>query len=179
MDKWPRSFLYKKEGHIYKRRAKMPVKKTRNRFFFCALVIFSFIVLLPSTTTISVGTKAVGQEEKTEQLNNQENEQKQEIVDPKPTHEEVGKATYYSPGPKGKKLALTAAHKTLKRGTIVRVEPIGRPDYQTIEVEITDRLPNIPVNKGIVIDLDKKAAIAMSPKFIRAGKISVKITVIE
>ena len=48
---------------------------------------------------------------------------------------------------------LTAAHKTLPFGTIVRVKNLG--NGQTVKVRINDRGPFV---KGRIIDLSEKAA---------------------
>ncbi len=96
-----------------------------------------------------------------------------------PEQTEIGIATYYGGAPRGKKLVLTAAHKFLPRGTILRVESLEGPHFKTIEVEISDRMPDWPVNRGRVIDLAKKSAIAMNPTFIRKGVLKVKLTVIS
>lgn len=92
---------------------------------------------------------------------------------------ETGIATYYDGAPRGKKLELTAAHKFLPRGTILRVESLEGPHFKTIEVEISDRMPDWPVNRGRVIDLAKKSAIAMNVAFIRKGVLKVKLIVIS
>ncbi|HRY60036.1 MAG TPA: septal ring lytic transglycosylase RlpA family protein [Patescibacteria group bacterium] len=92
---------------------------------------------------------------------------------------EVGVAKYYDGAPKGKKRELTAAHKSLPKGTIVRVESLESGDFKTIEVEINDCLPDTPASRGTVIDLAKQSAIAMNPAFIRKGVLKVKLTVIE
>jgi rare lipoprotein A len=75
---------------------------------------------------------------------------------------ERGLASWYGPGFHGKKTAsgekfnmyaLTAAHKSLPLGTIVRVKSIG--SGKEVTVRINDRGPFTP---GRVIDLSKAAA---------------------
>lgn len=75
---------------------------------------------------------------------------------------ESGKASYYANSFNGKKTAsgetfnnkkLTAAHKTLPFGTVVRVT--NTSNGKTVKVTITDRGPFV---KGRVIDLTEKAA---------------------
>lgn len=76
------------------------------------------------------------------------------------------KASWYGPGFHGRKTAsgerfnqnaMTAAHKTLKFGTIVRVTYKGR----SVTVRINDRGP---FTKGRTIDLSKAAARAIGCK---------------
>lgn len=75
---------------------------------------------------------------------------------------EQGYASWYGPGFQGKTTAsgerynmhhLTAAHRTLPFGTMVRVENLETG--QSIDVRINDRGPFV---KGRIIDLSKKAA---------------------
>jgi hypothetical protein len=146
------------------------------------IAIFSLliVVLHAPKEDSSVKVLAAGKGEKIEDILIGLKDRK-EIPPPKPAFTETGKATYYDYKVTGKKRELTAAHKYLPRGTILKVEAIG-PEagtYQTIEVEVNDRLPNILANEGTVIDLTKKAAIAMNPKFVSRGKISVRLTEIK
>ena len=76
------------------------------------------------------------------------------------SHAEKVKASWYGPGFHGRKTAsgerfnqnaMTAAHKTLKFGTLVRVTYKGR----SVTVRINDRGP---FTKGRTIDLSKAAA---------------------
>ena len=75
---------------------------------------------------------------------------------------ETGKASYYAGGFIGKETAngetfkknkLTAAHKTLPFGTIVKVKNLT--NGKTVKVRINDRGPIV---KGRIIDLSWKAA---------------------
>lgn len=75
---------------------------------------------------------------------------------------ENGKASFYGNEFNGRKTAsgsvynknkLTAAHKTLPFGTVVRVK--NTANGKTVKVTITDRGPFI---KGRIIDLSEKAA---------------------
>ena len=88
-----------------------------------------------------------------------------------------GNASWYGPGFNGKKTAsgeifnmnkLTAAHKTLGFGTMVRVTNLR--NNKRVIVTINDRGP---FAKGRIIDLSKKAALAID--MINDGVVPVKI----
>lgn len=93
---------------------------------------------------------------------------------------ECGGASWYGPGFHGKKTAsgqrfnenaMTAAHKSLPFGTIVKVtdQATGR----SIKVEITDRGPFHP---GRIIDLSKAAGAAFDLPYDRGvTKVCIKI----
>lgn len=92
---------------------------------------------------------------------------------------ESGKASYYGDGDgyHGRKTAngeifnqrkLTAAHKTLPFGTIVRVTNLS--NGRTVKVRINDRGPFV---RGRIIDLSTKAAEKIDMK--RAGVVDVKL----
>lgn len=92
---------------------------------------------------------------------------------------ESGKASYYGDGDgyHGRKTAngeifnqrkLTAAHKTLPFGTIVRVTNLS--NGRTVKVRINDRGPYV---RGRIIDLSTKAAEKIDMK--RAGVVDVKL----
>lgn len=92
-----------------------------------------------------------------------------------------GKASYYADkfegrltanGEKYKHSKLTAAHKTLPFGTIVKVT--NKKNNKTVEVRINDRGPFV---SGRVIDLSKSAAERLD--FINDGLADVKIEVID
>lgn len=77
-------------------------------------------------------------------------------------HAVSGIASWYGPGFHGKRTAsgerfnqdaMTAAHRTLPFGTIVRVT--NQQNNRTVEVRINDRGPFV---KGRVIDLSREAA---------------------
>ncbi len=94
-------------------------------------------------------------------------------------HTETGKASYY--GSRGGKTAngervnpkaLTAAHKTLPFGTIVRVT--ADRNGKTVDVRINDRGPFI---RGRIIDLTPAAFAKLAP--LRHGVIPVSIRVIQ
>jgi len=146
--------------------------KTQFRVFVCTAIILIVSLFIPKSNVTFGKTTEVTITRVDEKI--QPNAQKE--VQPQT---ETGKAKYYSGAPKGKRLTLTAAHKTLSKGTIVKVESLEGDKFKPIEVEITDRLPDIPINKGTIIDLSKEAAIAMNPNFIRKGVLKVKLTVIE
>lgn len=91
-----------------------------------------------------------------------------------------GKASWYGPGFHGKTTAngekynmndLTAAHRTLDFGTIVRVTNLD--NMKSIEVRINDRGP---VSKSRIIDLSKKAAekLEMIEKGVQLVTIEIK-----
>ena len=95
---------------------------------------------------------------------------------------ESGKATYYGLRYKsGRKTAsgkaydknkLTAAHKTLPFGTVVRVT--NKKNGKTVDVEITDRGPFRP---GRIIDLSVAAAKELD--MMKAGVVPVIISILE
>ena len=92
--------------------------------------------------------------------------------------QEDGKATYYKSDRKtasGKvydKNKLTAAHKTLPFGTVVRVT--NKKNGKTVDVEITDRGPFRP---GRIIDLSVAAAKELD--MMKAGVVPVIISILE
>ncbi len=96
-------------------------------------------------------------------------------------YSELGKASWYGPGFQGKITAsgekfdmnkLTAAHKVLEFGTIVRVTNIN--NKKKVIVKINDRGP---FTKNRIIDLSKKAAERID--MLKTGIADVKIEVIE
>ncbi|MBL6449887.1 septal ring lytic transglycosylase RlpA family protein [Fulvivirga sp. 29W222] len=95
--------------------------------------------------------------------------------------EEQGKASFYAnkfegrPTASGEKYRhnkLTAAHRTLPFGTMVKV--INLANSKSVTVRVNDRGPFI---KGRIIDLSKSAAQKLD--FIRQGTTNVKIEVIS
>jgi peptidoglycan lytic transglycosylase len=91
---------------------------------------------------------------------------------------QCGGASWYSlPGQKtasGERMnpnAMTAAHKTLKLGSVVKV--VDQRTGRSIQVTINDRGPYI---KGRIIDLSKAAANKLG--FIPAGTTKVCITTV-
>lgn len=98
-----------------------------------------------------------------------------------PKHEERGQASYYSDRLAGRSTAsgepyapkeLTAAHRTLPFGTIVR---IWRPkNGRAIEVRINDRGPHV---RGRIVDLSRRGAEAIG--LIRDGVDDVVLTVVS
>lgn len=92
-----------------------------------------------------------------------------------------GKASFYADkfegrstasGEKYKHSKLTAAHKTLPFGTIVKV--INKKNGKSVEVRVNDRGPFV---KGRVIDLSKSAAEKL--EFVNDGLADVKIEVVD
>lgn len=97
------------------------------------------------------------------------------------TMETVGLASFYAPRFHGRptasgelfdKEALTAAHRTLPFGTLVRVKNLR--NGRSIVVRINDRGPFWP---GRIVDLSVGAARALG--FLRAGKAPVKLEVVK
>lgn len=94
---------------------------------------------------------------------------------------QTGKASFYADkfeghptasGEKYKHNKLTAAHKTLPFGTVVRVTNLA--NGSTVDVKINDRGPYI---EGRVIDLSKSAAEKLG--FINLGVTDVKLEVVD
>lgn len=94
---------------------------------------------------------------------------------------EKGTASYYGKSFEGRKTAsgevlrndsLTAAHKSLKFGTIVKVTNLKNDSM--VVVKINDRLPK---GSSRVIDLTLGAAKQLN--FIKAGLTSVKLEILE
>ncbi len=97
------------------------------------------------------------------------------------TFVETGKASYYSSRLEGAKTAsgeryraslLTAAHRTLPFGTLVKVTNIT--NQQSVRVRINDRGPH---SKSRIIDVSKEAAKQLD--MIRHGIITATIQVEE
>ncbi len=94
---------------------------------------------------------------------------------------QTGKASFYADkfeghptasGEKYKHNKLTAAHKTLPFGTIVRVTNVANGN--TVDVEINDRGPYI---EGRVIDLSRSAAEKLG--FVNLGIADVKLEIVD
>lgn len=94
---------------------------------------------------------------------------------------QMGIASWYGPGFHGRRTAsgeiynmhdMTAAHKTLKFGTRVKVIDLGNPENFII-VTINDRGPYI---KGRIIDLSKEA---MSRLAGSSGLVKVKLEIVK
>ena len=94
-------------------------------------------------------------------------------------HTETGRASYY--GSRGGKTAsgervdpkaLTAAHRTLAFGTIVKVTEVK--SGKSVEVRITDRGPFI---RGRVIDLTPAGFARLAP--LARGVITVRVKVVK
>ena len=92
-----------------------------------------------------------------------------------------GKASWYGPGFNGRKTAsgeifnmydLTAAHRTLEFGTIVRVT--NNANNKHVTVRINDRGP---VSKSLIIDLSKRAAQLIDME--QAGIAKVELEIVE
>lgn len=90
---------------------------------------------------------------------------------------QCGGASWYGPGFHGKKTAsgerfnenaMTAAHKTLPLGTVVKVT--NQRTGKSIKVTINDRGPFV---KGRIIDLSKAAAAKLGTKNAGVGKVCV------
>jgi rare lipoprotein A len=96
---------------------------------------------------------------------------------PKPTHTEIGVASFYGPGFHGRTTAsgetydqeeLTAAHPTLAFGSRVRVTNLA--NGESVVVRVTDRGPYA---RGRVIDLSVGAAREL--RFVRRGVTKVRL----
>lgn len=94
---------------------------------------------------------------------------------------EVGMASYYADkfqgrrtasGEKYDKTKYTAAHRTLKFGTMVWVKNIATQD--SVQVCINDRGPHI---KGRIIDVSRAAAVDLH--LIASGKAKVEVWLVE
>ncbi len=95
--------------------------------------------------------------------------------------EEVGLASWYGPGYHGKQAAdgsrynqrkLTAAHRVLPFGTMVRVTNLE--NGREVNVKITDRGPFVD---GRILDLSKKAAKKL--KMVDRGVVRVRVEVLK
>src|SRR5687768_16455349 len=94
---------------------------------------------------------------------------------------EKGKAAFYGDRFHGRKTAngerydkhaMTAAHKTLPFGTVVRVT--NMKNGKSVEVRINDRGP---YGKGRIIDLSRAAAKKL--EMIRAGVVPVEVRIVS
>ena len=91
--------------------------------------------------------------------------------------DQCGGASWYGPGFHGKKAAsgqrfdqnaMTAAHKSLPFGTVVRV--VDQRTGKSIKVTINDRGP---FHKGRIIDLSKAAATKLGIRNAGTGKVCI------
>ncbi len=94
-----------------------------------------------------------------------------------PVLAQCGGASWYGPGFHGKKTAsgqrfnenaMTAAHKTLPFGTVVKVT--NQRTGKSIKVTINDRGP---FARGRIIDLSKAAAAKLGTKKAGVGKVCI------
>ncbi|HEY0838306.1 MAG TPA: septal ring lytic transglycosylase RlpA family protein [Azospirillum sp.] len=92
---------------------------------------------------------------------------------------QAGKASWYGPGFHGKRTAsgarfdqdaLTAAHRALPMGTVVRVTVLDTG--RSVEVEINDRGPYI---EGRIIDLSRRAAEVLGMKEQGVAPVQVEL----
>jgi rare lipoprotein A len=98
---------------------------------------------------------------------------------------QVGLASYYGPGFHGEETAsgeifdqrnMTAAHRTLPLGTVVRVTNLE--NGRSVVVRINDRGPyGRNFRKGTIIDLSKGAARRL--RFIEDGLVRVRVDVLR
>ena len=98
---------------------------------------------------------------------------------------QTGLASYYGPGFHGEETAsgeifdqrkMTAAHRTLPLGTVVRVTNLE--NGRRVVLRVTDRGPyGRNYRKGTIIDVSKGAASRLG--FIRDGLVRVRIEVIR
>lgn len=96
-----------------------------------------------------------------------------------PEKKELGKASYYAKMFEGRKTAngerfsnskLTAAHKELPLGTIVKVTNLQ--NGRSVEVRINDRGPFV---KGRIIDLSEKAFDEIAERKLGVVRVSVQV----
>jgi rare lipoprotein A len=97
----------------------------------------------------------------------------------------VGLASFYGPGFHGRETAngeifnqraMTAAHRTLPLGTVVRVTNLEND--RSVVVRINDRGPyGRNYRRGTIIDVSKGAAERL--RFIRDGLVQVRVEVVE
>ena len=94
-----------------------------------------------------------------------------------PALAQCGGASWYGPGFHGKKAAsgerfnenaMTAAHKTLPFGTVVKV--VDQRTGKSVTVKINDRGP---FHKGRIIDLSKAAATKLGIRNAGTGKVCI------
>ena len=98
---------------------------------------------------------------------------------------QTGLASYYGPGFHGEETAsgeifdqrkMTAAHRTLPLGTVVRVTNLE--NGRRVELRVTDRGPyGRNYRKGTIIDVSKGAARRLG--FIQDGLVRVRVEVIR
>ena len=97
----------------------------------------------------------------------------------RPTFSELGLASWYGRGHHGKRTAngerfdmnhMTAAHKTIELGTVVRVTNLETGD--TVKVRVTDRGPYI---RGRIVDLSDKAARRLGIREAGIARVRVEI----
>jgi rare lipoprotein A (peptidoglycan hydrolase) len=93
----------------------------------------------------------------------------------------VGEASWYGPGFRGKKTAsgeifddakFTAAHKTMPLGSKAKVTNLN--NHKSVEVEINDRGPYV---KGRIIDLSQAAARALD--IVERGTAEVRVEILN
>lgn len=97
----------------------------------------------------------------------------------------VGLASYYGPGLHGEETAsgetfnqraMTAAHRTLPLGTVVRVTNLE--NGRSVDVRINDRGPyGRNYRRGTIIDLSRAAAQRL--QFIEDGLVKVRVEVVR
>lgn len=98
--------------------------------------------------------------------------------DTRPIPTEIGIASWYGPGFHGRLTAsgirydqnlMTAAHRTLQLGTVVRVTNLS--NGKQVEVCINDRGPYV---KGRIIDLSASAAKALDMKHHGTARVKIE-----
>jgi rare lipoprotein A len=97
----------------------------------------------------------------------------------RPTFSEIGIASWYGRGHHGKRTAngerfdmnrMTAAHKSIELGTVVRVTSLETGE--TVKVRVNDRGPYI---RGRVVDLSDKAARRLGIREAGVARVRVEI----
>ncbi|MEM7555976.1 MAG: septal ring lytic transglycosylase RlpA family protein [Cyanobacteria bacterium P01_A01_bin.84] len=133
--------------------------------------IFSFITLFSAICGISLANPASATQESIEK--NQypiSNHNQTIIIAKKPyksTTKKHGLASYY-----GKHNTLTAAHRTLPFGTMVKV--VNKVNGRSVIVKINDRGPFI---RGRIIDVSRGAARKLN--MLKAGVVPVRIQILK
>jgi rare lipoprotein A len=97
-----------------------------------------------------------------------------------PVYSQVGLATWYGGHGAGRRTAsgermaghtMTAAHRTLPFGSIVRITNLE--NCRAVNVTINDRGPNARRNRGRILDLSKPAALALG--MTRTGVTKIRL----
>lgn len=100
--------------------------------------------------------------------------------DEKPVYSQTGEASWYSPsslsartasGEPTSRHALTAAHRSLPFGSVVRVTNLR--NCREVKVVVNDRGPYVPREHRRVLDVSKRAAVVLGMK--KEGVIPIRL----